>query len=196
MPSPKLKMPKGLTGAAQKARAEFMVRYDELVKLPSEQIALNVLVWGPGDTSSSPVKKKRAEIRTALIDQGHNAMFSEELTSLSVAGRGLSEKAKEFAQAEAADLIIILVEGSPGASGEMHDFSNHPKLAPKVLLMIPKSYRSGYSAKGAVRDLSDAHGGVYWYGSGELSKCTVLTKALTRAEGIRRLRAYVRDAQK
>ena len=61
-------------------------------------------------------------------------MFSEDLP---IQTGNISEKSKEFAQARAAHLIIILVEDAPGALAEAHDFCNHPDIAPNVYVMIP-----------------------------------------------------------
>jgi len=58
-----------------------------------------------------------------------------------------------------------------------------------VFVMIPKKYRKGYSGKGAVRDLENGYGGVYWYGDTEIDDCDVLERALLRAEARRQIKA-------
>ena len=176
-----MNLPGGLDEPARRERKRFEARYEAFIK-EAQEISLSILVWGPNPQSDSPVAKKRIEIREELIKLGHNAMFSEDL---SLQTDNLSEKSKEFAQALAAHLIIILVEDAPGASAEAHDFCNHPDLAPKVYVMIPKKYMQGYSAQGAIKDLSDGYGGVHWYEDEDLGICNVRKQAVIRAEARR-----------
>ena len=103
------------TEAARQARRNFDRRVDELLK-GERQIALNILVWGMSRDKDALIARKRQDIGNRLIEEGHNAMFSEDLANL---GRGmnLSEASRELAQARAADLIIVLVEGGSGRAG-------------------------------------------------------------------------------
>lgn len=179
----KAKVPEGLTEAARRERQRFNVACEALLK-EVRKLSLSILVWGPNPQSESVIARKRNAIRDELKALGHNAMFSEELTPQV---QGLSEKSKEFAQATVAHLVIILVEGSPGALAETHDFCNHPDIAPKVYVMVPTQYREGYSAKGAIKDLEDAHGGVYWYREDDVRSCNLLTQAVKRAEARRNI---------
>lgn len=176
--------PEGLTPQGRIEWDRFLEVYKAILKR-AENISLSILVWGPDPQGDSPVSTKRKEIREELIKLGHNAMFSE---SIPKDESGVSEKSKEFAQALAVHLIIILVEDSPGALAEAHDFCNHPEIAPKVYVLIPRRYRKGYSARGAIKDLEDAHGGVFWYADGDLLQCNVCSHALRRAEALRQLR--------
>ncbi|HKV41622.1 MAG TPA: hypothetical protein VJX67_20630 [Blastocatellia bacterium] len=176
-----MKLPKGLDDPAQRERERFEIAYEVRLK-GIKEISLTILVWGPGAPSASAVATKRNEIRQALEDLGHNALLSEDLP---VQGRNLSEKSREFAQALAAHLIIILVEGSPGALAEAHDFCNHPSIAPNVYLMIPAEYKKGYSARGAIKTLGEGWGGVYWYREKDVVSCNLRKKAVKRAEARR-----------
>lgn len=115
-------------------------------------------------------------------------MFSEEFPEQLA---NLSEKTKEFAQARAAHLIIILLEDAPGALAEAHDFCNHPDIASKVYVMIPQKYEGGYSARGAIKDLDDGYGGVYWYAEQDLQACNVCKHAVRRTEARRCLLSRV-----
>lgn len=178
-------LPEGLSPEARRARARFDRIYRKrLAKV--QKVPLTILVWGPNPASETPAARKRLEIRDRLLVLGHNAMFSEELSN--VPGN-ISEKAKEFEQVQIAHLVIVLIEGAPGALAETHDFGNHPDLYHKFLVMVPKEYRKGYSALGAIRDLSDATGGgsVYWYEARDLAACNVLSRAEKRAEALRNI---------
>jgi len=178
-------VPPGLTEAARAERARFEARRRRVLQ-EAQLVSLSILVWGQNPASASPVAQKRKEIRDELERLGHNAMFSEDLAS---SGLGLSAKSEEFAQAMAVHLIIILVEDAPGALAEAHDFCNHPKVAPNVYILIPQRYRDGYSAQGAIKDLEDGYGGVYWYADDEISSCNVKKLALKRAEARRQILA-------
>ena len=105
------KIPRGLNTSAEAARQQFLVAYEKYIN-ESKKIALKILVWGPSPHTDTPVAKKRIEIRSKLETLGHFAAFSEDLPDFD---RSASAKSKEYAQARAADLIIVLIEGAPGA---------------------------------------------------------------------------------
>jgi hypothetical protein len=174
-------LPTCLTPAATKERERFLAARNALLA-QAKATPLSILVWGPGPRTDSPVATKRQEIREELLRRGFNAMFSEEIPSDS---RDISMKSKEFAEARTAHLVIILVEDSAGAIAEAHDFCEHPDIAPNLMVFIPLSYKQGYSAQGAMKDLADAYGGVFWYSEADLSGCEVCTLAIRRAEARR-----------
>lgn len=175
------------TKAAKQALRNFERQVGERQK-GELQIAFNILVWGMSPDRDDPIAQKRKDIGTQLLEDGHNAMFSEDLSYLSQ-DPDLSETSKEFAQAKAADLIIVLVEGSPGALAEVCDFCVRPDLAPKVYVMAPDSYKAGYAGQGALKELDEGYGGVYWYREEEVKACQVLTQACKRVRA-RRSIAY------
>ncbi len=180
-------LPEPKTEAAKQARKSFELQLKEQQK-KEQQIAFSILVWGMSPEKNDPIAKKREDIGTQLIEDGHNAMFSEDLTNLSN-DRDRSEKSNEFAQAKATDLVIILIEDSPGALAEACDFCNHPDLAPKIYVMAPNLYKTGYAGQGALQELDEGYGGVYWYQEGEVEACNLLTQASKRVKA-RRSMAY------
>jgi len=119
-------------------------------------------------------------------------MFSEDIGLPTELGPSVStsEKGKEFAQAIAADLVFVLLEDAPGALAEAHDFGNHPELASKMYVMIPRAYEEGYSARGAIKLLEDAYGNVFWYDPQDIESCKLLERAVARAEALRQLRHH------
>jgi hypothetical protein len=179
-------LPPPRTAAAERELARFRAAYERNLQRLQE-IALSILVWGPAPESGTPVARKRREIRDTLICQGHNAMFSEELAG---DGGRASMKSRELAQARAAHLVLILYGDSPGAIAETHDFCAHPEIAPKVLVIIPRKFKTGYAGRGALRDLELAHGGVFWYTDRDLDVCNVCTRAVVRAQALRNLRFH------
>ena len=175
------------TEAARQARRDFGRRVEEQLKQEG-QLALSILVWGMSPDRDAPIAKKRKDIGERLIEDGHNAMFSEDLTNLGSA-LNLSEASRELAQAQKADFIIVLVEGSPGALAEVCDFCVRPDIAHKVYIMAPHSYGAGYPGKGDLRDLDEGYGGVYWYKEQDIADCNLLTQACKRVQA-RRSIAY------
>ena len=180
-------LPEPRTEAAKAARRHFEQQVEGQQR-KEQEIAFSILVWGMSPERDAPIAKKRKDIGHQLIEDGHNAMFSEDLTNLGD-DHGLSEKSKEFAQAKAVDLIIILVEDSPGALTEASDFCNHPDLASKIYIMAPEAYKAGYAGQGALKELDEGYGGVYWYRQGEVEACNLLTQARKRVLA-RRSMAY------
>jgi hypothetical protein len=182
------------TPEAEKEYVEFMKRYKAHAEA-ANRVALTILVWGPSPDRTCPAARKRKKIKEALKEKGHNALFSEDIKLKSVDLLDMSQKSKEHAQAKAADLIIVLVEDSKGALAEFHDFCGDPQIAPKMFVLVPRRFRKGYSASGALRDLADAHGGVFWYGDDDLKRCKVCAKAIQRAQALRLIRAQAGSFQ-
>ncbi|HEX2206840.1 MAG TPA: hypothetical protein VHG93_04105 [Longimicrobium sp.] len=179
-------LPPPLTPAAERERARFTAAYERNLERLKD-IALSILVWGPAPETDTPVARKRREIRDRLIGEGHYATFSEDVPG---AVAGASWKTRELAQARAAHLVVILYGDSPGAIAETHDFCAHPDVSSKVLVIIPRKFRTGYAGRGAIRDLDDAHRAVFWYTDDDLSACRVCGCALRRAQGLRSLRFH------
>jgi hypothetical protein len=179
-------MPPGLTSEAQRELERWDTERQALIA-QIKAFPLRILVWGPGSASLSPVAVKRVQIRDALLAQGFVAVFSE---IWATAEPGLSQKTNELTQALTAHLIIILIEDSPGALGEMHDFSSHQDIVRIMYVMCPRKYSDGYSVKGAGFILSVGFGNLHLYEDGEIESCAVLTRALERANALREVVAY------
>lgn len=180
-------VPDGLTPEARRAREDFYRDYERFLK-SVRKIALKVLIWGPALTLASPLTNKRLEIRNALRKRGHFAAFSEEIT---VGQADIPLNLDEYAQASAADFIIVLAGETLGATGELHDIGSDPKLVQKTFAMFPRSQENGYAGLGIVRQLQ-GRGAVHWYEESELTQCNVLTQAIERTEMLRFERALFR----
>ena len=182
---PGLSEPK--TEAARQARRNFERGVEEQLRKEG-QIAFSILVWGMSPDSDAPIARKRKEIGNQLIADGHNAMFSEDLTNLG-SDLNLSETSRELAQAREAEFIIVLIEGSSGALAEVCDFCVRPDIAHKIYIMAPQSYRDGFPGKGDLRDLDEGYGVVHWYAQEDIVACDLLTQARRRVQA-RRSIAY------
>ena len=180
-------LPEPKTEVARQARKRFERQVEEQQN-KEQQIAFNILVWGMSPNRDVPMAQKRKDIGSQLIEDGHNAMFSEDLSSLSQ-DPDLSETSREFAQANAADLIIVLIEDSPDALAEVCDFCARPDLAPKVYIMVPDSYKTGYAGQGALKELDEGYGSVHWYRQEDVDACRILTQTCKRVKA-RRSMAY------
>jgi hypothetical protein len=177
-------IPDDASDSVKREYSRFMKAYTErLNKL--RNLSLTILIWGQSPSRDTPVSRKRMQIKESLSRENHNALFSEDIDP--GMGHGLSEKTKELIQAEEAHLIIVLVEDSPGASAELHDFGVYDTIRQKLLVMVPRGYSGGYSGKGLVANLDDAHGNIFWYDETQLLDCSVCKKALQKAQAMREL---------
>ena len=87
---------------AMKANEEFLKGYNANLEAV-RGIALNILVWGPNLEDGSPESQKRKDLAIALLEDGHNAMFSEDLQT-----SGLPIDGAEYLQAIEADAIVVM----------------------------------------------------------------------------------------
>ena len=157
-----------LTRHARKAKKQFLRGYRALL-LEVNSIALNILVWGPAPASDTPEAKKRQALAHALIKEGHNAMFSEELPS-----SGLATHHEEYLQAKSADAIVVLYV-SFGAVGEVHDFASVPEISRKMLIWAPRIARSGYGGQGLLKGLAEVGPAqVRFFSDKDLRDCTLV----------------------
>jgi hypothetical protein len=149
------------------------------------QLALGILVWGPGFDSQSPARLKREEISEELFSCGHVPMMSE---LLSRSDSRLSANLQELAQAYAVDLILVLLD-SPGAIAEAAEFATHPEIAGKIRVYAPNKHRAagGLIAEGMLANLSKGYGAVIWYSPDDLRACRVMDDALMWVQARRNL---------
>jgi len=181
-------VPEGLDTIAQEERRRFNARIQTLHQ-QFMSIPLSILVFGQSPSRTTPVAEKRKQIRQALRDAHHNAMFSEELTNFGVP---LADRSKEFIQGLGVHLIIILLEDSAGALAELHDFGSHPDLLPRMYALVPKCYEDGYSAHSVLKFLYEYFGAVHWYEPNEIEDCNVLTQALKRVRLRQEMESFIR----
>ena len=107
---------------------------------------LVILVWGPGPGDST--YQKRVELQETLTSLGHVALFSEWL--------GEDEQDQillfdEFAQADAADLILVLTT-SWGPLTEKLYYGRDPKIAQKMWAYVHERAKEGFVGAGPFRD--------------------------------------------
>jgi hypothetical protein len=156
-----------------------------------------ILVWGPGmgahDLYGKRIFKKRQQIRDELRRRGHAAFFSEELEGRG--DKGKSIKAIEFAQAQAADLIVVM-DASYGSVAEVHDFAPSRVVNFKMLVFIDESAKDGYSYRGALKDLDEAYDNVKTFKYPEdIVDCHLLGRILKKVDALQRL-AYYEESTK
>src|SRR5262245_60845518 len=101
-----------------------------------ERTPLAVLGWGPGPASGD-IHVKRMQILRELRLRRITAIFSEQVDADDPKGDA-SSKAREIAQAVAADFIVIL-QASPGSIAEAHDFGAFlTTLGSKMLVFVDR----------------------------------------------------------
>jgi len=145
-----------------------------------KKIIFSILVWGPGEKGKEDLYKKRLDIVNYLRLQEHDAFFSEEEDPEMGAGDYPTVKAREFIQALAADLIVIL-RCSFGSTAELHDFADYEELASRMLLFIDRETNSSYSNQGVVKELGEIYRDVYQFSyPDDIQACNVASKVLYR----------------
>ena len=110
--------------------------------LEVNQVPVSVLIWGPGENSENPLRSVREDLRSQLRQNGHAAVFSEELSDLSLP---FSIRMQQLAQAQEFDLIVS-IPCTPGSIGEIHDFASDRRVSGKVLVFLNSDFLVGYSA--------------------------------------------------
>ena len=190
--------PKGLSPAAQKERERFLTSYKTTLRAAWDSVSLTVMVWGPGITRTTPIAEKRRQIKEALIECGHNPMFSEDIMD---ADDPLSKELpgvegfilKETYQAYTAQFVVMLLDKgdlTPGVKAEL-DICANPHIASKVFILAPAQLKGGFVHTVAIAPIEGGNGAVEWYTDDELALCHVLTKAVHRVEQKREI--YVRQ---
>ncbi len=114
------------------------------------KISLRILVFGPDPKSAtlSPASRngklasKRLEIRDWLANQGHEAVFPEDVYSAVPPAPNIA--AQEVMMMKYFDFIVVLVD-SPGSIVELGVLSTHSDLAGKTHAFIDKTYSGGYA---------------------------------------------------
>jgi hypothetical protein len=146
---------------------------------------LSILIWGPGE-SGGPLFQKRVQIRSLLRNEGHAAVFSEDVDKDFPAAEEFSSKTKEFMQAASADFVVVL-QASIGSTAEVHDFANYLNLiGPKMLIFLDSQHISGYSYTGALKELNTLYGNVTLYKYPEdIDECHLATSVLEKAAVLR-----------
>ena len=120
----------------EKMLPEYKQRLDDIKRIP-----VSILIWGPTPAAISPVADIRRTLRTMLRNEGHLAMFSEEICD---ANSDCSVRLQQLVQAEQYDLIISIPE-SYGSIGEIHDFAADPRINSKIIIFLNEKHSSGYS---------------------------------------------------
>jgi len=150
----------------------FKRMFDDMEGLRS-QANFNVLVWGPSTKKNNGLSRKRIDIKEALIADGHDAKFSEELEeAFSSEGRTIKQnellQVKMFAQL----VVIILGKKTFGSLGEMHDFATAIKN--RGLIFVPKGIENSYT-QGVLSQLDIQGSKIEIYDDNEIEICVLKT---------------------
>jgi hypothetical protein len=156
----------------------------------ADRYPLAILVWGSGANDSIEYRK-RCEIREALTNAGHSAVFSEDLIDKSRAVDDALDE--ELLQVDAADLVVVLY-GSRGTQSEIDVLLDDPRFAEKAIIFIHVDTKPGafHGVSGARWEKLARRAQVIEYTTEQLNRCDVVGQATQLATKIRRA-AYVRD---
>ncbi len=140
---------------------------------------MKVLVWGPDPSSGTPLAGKRIEIRDALIQEGHDAVFTEEVVPKDSL---LNLSTFELVMAIGYDYIVCIM-ASPGSIGEVHDFCHEQSIAQKMIICLDKAHAQGYSALGVIQIFEGHHGHLIWFTTpDDIESCNLKTMTLTQVQ--------------
>ena len=149
----------------------------------SQKKKFKILIWGPTvDGGTQPlniVARKRVEIRKALDDRGHEALFSEDLIVGEPEGVPFAEREKIHALV--VDWIVMLY-GSEGTLSEFHQVLTYKEFADKALVFVhaDEFEEAIKSFDGAQWQAMNAAGRVVRYTTAQIEACEVV--AMTLAE--------------
>lgn len=157
----------------------------EAMRAEIAQTSLTILIWGPGPNDAE-LYAKRMQIRDELRKCGHLALISEELEDTKPAD--YSQKAIEFLQASAADLVVVLEE-SFGSIAEVHDFADYRVINSKMLIFISDQATDGYSYQGALAELKAIYNNVETFHAPEdIVSCQLKTHVLRKVSVLQMLK--------
>ena len=115
----------------------------ELISLAAQvrQVSsLTVLILGPSPLAAD-LYQKRLEIRDALLELGHDAVFCEDVWKPeTLAASGLNISVAEFLTAMSCDYVVCLMT-SPGSIGEAYEFASDLNIARKMMICADISHR-------------------------------------------------------
>lgn len=170
-----------LSDEASELKNRLQSRIDEILA-EYRRLPVSVLLWGPSIQSASPLAKVRVDLRRELRQQGHVALFSEEICVES----GCSIRVQQLAQAQVFDLIVS-IPCTPGSIAEIHDFATDRKINGKLLVFIDESHKAGYSSQ-SLAAISTVAGCQLVRYANELDTAVIRSATLSEVEHIREMK--------
>ena len=155
----------------------------------AERYPLSTLIWGPSDDGSLEYQT-RCDIRDRLIEEGHDAQFSEDLAGQP--GALPDPIDDEALQADSADLIVMIY-GSRGTQTEADVILSKPNIALKAVILIEQGIAETVLTKALASEAwqkTKKHARVIEYESSDLADKISTVVEVTRE--VRRA-CYVRD---
>ncbi|SEO20354.1 hypothetical protein [Mucilaginibacter sp. OK283] len=131
---------KPLKPQAQKLFDQIRPKISQELSHVSE-IPVSVLLWGPYPDDTHEVGRLRIDLRNELREEGHLAMFGEEIVDFKLTA---SLRVQQLVHAGQFDVVVSL-PSTPGAIGELHDFAHDWRVNTKLLVCLNKQLMDGYS---------------------------------------------------
>lgn len=157
----------------------------DLVKRGVTSIKLRILVFGPAATNPSSaervqaLRQKRVDIRQALVDAGHVAVFPEDIVEPGLPPPVNNPVLQEMLLLKEYDYVVVLVE-SPGSNVELGMITSTKRFAEKSHLLIASEYGTGLARSAC--QLCETLGGAvseFEYPR-DITECHLLSKVLNR----------------
>lgn len=179
-PMPLLNIPSGYTVAAQAEVARFTSDVQKQVA-SAESVNLEIQIWRPTPATLSAVDQKRQDIYDQLAALGHAPRFVDKLAPFE---QDHSRRLAQLQAARQAQVIIIVLEDSPAVLADALEFCSDTKIAPSLLICLPKRYEKKFADRQALQVL-EGYRPVFWYSKTDVTACNVLKQALQFANGKR-----------
>jgi hypothetical protein len=147
---------------------------EQIISL-SEAIKLNILIWGPGKSSSAQYAKRekmRQQIKDAFINA--DVRFSEELMDMMPVGsEGLSIPEQELLHLAACDVCFVL-DVSKGAGEEIAHFINSG-FGHKLVILTHEKDKDVSSFPAALRK----YGNQLFFNDEEYERCHLVNRVVS-----------------
>jgi len=129
-----------------------MIDVKILIEKQLKDTKLDILVFGPAihpvsaNPHTSSLQLKRQQIKQRLIDEGHSAMFGEDIVDSSLPSYLADPLTQELVAMRAVDLIIVLV-GSPGSLVEAAAIATERELCQKTQFYCFDEHKDGLAVQ-------------------------------------------------
>jgi hypothetical protein len=168
---------KKFSPAAKEVFAEFL-RKTKRIENEISNVALSILVWGPGVRAAEALYRKRCEIRDTLRNLGNAAVFSEEMTCIE---EDTSVTLSELAQAISADFIVVLLS-SMGALAEVAMYSSDAEIGSKMLILAHEQSKGSFVNHAL---LGKTPQNVIYFSQQELEDCSLVNKVTQKLPALK-----------
>jgi hypothetical protein len=161
--------------------------------------SLRILIFGPGEYNVEPYSilcyNKRLQIKELLNQNGHDALLPEDLYKKANA-QGIPPKNVTLFEKLLIDnhcdfAIFLYLPKCLGLEHELSTFSILPDIASKMICFYDESTTKHWTLKDRFDFILKNGGQIEEFNEEDIRICNVATKAIERAENLRRIAFYL-----